>query len=744
MKFSATIQFNAVREWVDYYVNYGKLKHVIYDIERAQADIFRHEELKDEEIGMLWTYPSVKEKEARFLNSLESELDKVNEFYEQKEAELLSQLKELIEFSDMVFQEKDGSSEQGLLNIRLRSGDRDTIAKQCRELYINLCSLKEFTVLNYTAFSKILKKHDKVLGADLKKSFMPKVEESYFWQRNSSFGNLPVLNDSIEKVVQVYAKVFFDNNQEKAASDLGHYLREFVVWERNTIWKEMVGQERRVTSAGLKRVEEPSAPKWSVKVPYTEIYVSVEKKVIPLAICLLVFFVLASVSIFDDVAKNRCFAVLVFSTMMWASEVIPLFVTSMCIPFLLITMGVLVSHENGKEGQPLPADAAAKMIFSKMFASVIMLLLGGFTIAAALSKYHIAKRGATVILSKAGTRSRNILLAIMGVATFSSMWISNVAAPVLCYSVIEPILRTLEPGNGFAKSLVMGIALASNIGGMVTPISSPQNAVALENMDPSISWLTWLAVTIPLSVVSLIICWAALLLYYNPGRSTPFVQPIRIVQEPLDRTQIYILVVTGFTISLWLLESLIRPVVGNSGVIAIVPMVAFFATGILTKDDFNSFLWSVIMLAMGGISLGVAVENTNLLNVIASGVAQSLKAQPLGVALLCFCSVVLVVATLISHTVSALIVLPLVHSVGIHLPGDHANLLVMGTAMMCSGAMGLPISGFPNITAVSIEDATGKPYVKTRDFLRIGIPMSIMVCILTVSLGFGMMLLVGL
>jgi phosphate transporter len=66
-----------------------------------------------------------------------------------------------------------------------------------------------------------------------------------------------------------------------------------------------------------------------------------------------------------------------------------------------------------------------------------MLLLGGFTIAAALSKYHIAKIMATLVLSKAGTRPRTVLVTNMFVGMVLSMWISNVAAPVLCFSIIQ-------------------------------------------------------------------------------------------------------------------------------------------------------------------------------------------------------------------------------------------------------------------------------------------------------------------
>lgn len=415
----------------------------------------------------------------------------------------------------------------------------------------------------------------------------------------------------------------------------------------------------------------------------------------------------------------------------------------MLIPFLIVVLGILRT-QNGDTMQKMVASDAAKFIFAQMFSPVIMLLLGGFSIAAALSKHHIAKGMATMMLSKAGTNSNYVLLTVLFIATFSSMWISNVAAPVLCISVIQPILRTLEPGNRFAQSLVMGIALASNIGGLVTPISSPQNAIAMENMDPPVTWPLWLTVTIPLAILSDLCCWLALIQVYRPSKTTPRVPPIRAHGEPMNSKQYFIIAVTLGTIGLWCCESLLRPWVGNSGVIAIVPMLLFFGTGILDKDDFNNFLWTVIMLAMGGIALGTAVSNSQLLKTIASSISQILQSQPLFVALCAFCLFTLFAATFISHTVSALIILPIVQEVGKTLPGDHANLLVMGAAMLCSGAMGLSISGFPNIFAVSIEDPTGRPYVTNKDFLKIGVPLSFVVFLLTISIGYGLMLLVGL
>ena len=76
-----------------------------------------------------------------------------------------------------------------------------------------------------------------------------------------------------------------------------------------------------------------------------------------------------------------------------------------------------------------------------------MLLLGGFAIAGALSKHFIAKSMATAILSRVSRKPHWVLLANMLVATFLSMFISNVAAPVLCFGLVQPILRTYAAGE---------------------------------------------------------------------------------------------------------------------------------------------------------------------------------------------------------------------------------------------------------------------------------------------------------
>lgn len=367
-------------------------------------------------------------------------------------------------------------------------------------------------------------------------------------------------------------------------------------------------------------------------------------------------------------------------------------------PFFVVILKIVRSDD--EPHHRLEPPEATKYVFASMWTPVIMLLLGGFTIAAALSKYNIAKLMATFVLSKAGTKPRTVLLTNMFVAMVASMWISNVAAPVLCFSIIQPLLRNLPYDSNFTKALILGIALASNIGGAASPIASPQNIIALQNMSPQPSWAAWFAVSLPVCIVTIVLIWLLLLATFQPGKGTT-IAPIRPMKDKFTGVQYFISGITLLTIVLWCVSHQMESVFGDMGVIAILPMVAFFGSGILTKEDWNNFLWTIVILAAGGLSLGKAVSSSGLLHTIAGTITDKVEGLGLYAVLVVFCSLILVVATFISHTVSALIILPLVHQVGAGMQDPHPNLLVMASVLICSAAAGLPTSGFPNMSTFS-------------------------------------------
>jgi len=262
-------------------------------------------------------------------------------------------------------------------------------------------------------------------------------------------------------------------------------------------------------------------------------------------------------------------------------------------------------------------------------------------------------------------------------------------------------------------------------------------------MSPAPSWGNWFAVSIPLCIVIDLIIWAWLMLLWKPQLETPTIPSIRATKEPITYQQIFIGFVTVGTIILWCIENTFQEQLGNMGVIAILPLIAFFGTGLLNKEDFNNFLWTVIVLAMGGISLGSAVSSSGLLDTIAHHIQDAVEGFSMWVVLAIFSALTLVFATFVSHTVAAVIILPIVQQVGMSFADPHPRILVMGTGLVCSAAMGLPVSGFPNMNAVAQEDEMGQPYLKTADFLKTGVPLSILATLCVLSVGFGIMSALG-
>lgn len=257
-----------------------------------------------------------------------------------------------------------------------------------------------------------------------------------------------------------------------------------------------------------------------------------------------------------------------------------------------------------------------------------------------------------------------------------------------------------------SKAVIMGIALASNIGGMLSPIASPQNVVAVGIMKPAPTWIQWFFIVIPVGVVSLLVIWVLLLITFQPSKGTT-IAPIRPVKEKFTGIQYFVSIVTIVTIGLWCASHQLEGVFGDMGVIAIIPIVLFFGIGILTKEDFNNFPWTIIILAAGGLALGKAVKSSGLLHTIAGVVTKEVEGMSLYGVLVVFSSLILIIATFISHTVAALIILPLVFDVGSNMDEPHPNLLVMGGVLMCSAAMGLPTSGFPNMSKSSRNSRLG-------------------------------------
>jgi anion transporter len=460
----------------------------------------------------------------------------------------------------------------------------------------------------------------------------------------------------------------------------------------------------------------------------------------------------------DQVPARHCLALLIFIVSLWATELFPIWATSLMIPILVVWLQVYpdpnAHHATNAEsavrrdGAPLGTSQAAyavSIVFSKFFSSAVMLALGAFTMSAALTKYQWSDRLAFLVLSRVGQRPWVITLTVMFLGVFLSMWVSNVAAPVVVLSLVRPLLEGIPEEDTFNKVILLGIAFSNNIGGMTTPIASPQNIVAIQNIQArgeNIGWLKWLVVALPYAATCTLAAFAFLWIFYRPKLAeVPKIRPRQL--NPMGWKALVVLFVCFSTILLWALSSLTADFTGDNGITALIPVVVFCALKLMTKEDFKNLSWDVLVLLGGGLVLGSAIDKSGLLGLIAAQISKIVQGQSTWVVMAAFASLTWFFGNFMSHTVAAIIITPVVVSVacpgtGTCPPDAHMVLLTVAAVLVDSGAMALPMTSFPNAATYNETKRDGKPYLDSADFIKTGFPVGIIELLLLFSVGFGL------
>jgi phosphate transporter len=202
---------------------------------------------------------------------------------------------------------------------------RIRLKKRTIELFVWLSELKSFVSLNHTGFTKILKKYDKITNSNikLKSSYLNDVVgESYPFRQSTR----QKIEEKISRVQEIYANLCTNANMDIAIRELKTHLREFIVWERNTIWRDIIGLERKSHAVGIKEpvtVDHSVGKSSNIATPFGEVNVSTTfwKNVSLILIFIGVFFLLLNVRLFKGVEENNCFALLAFASLLWATEV---------------------------------------------------------------------------------------------------------------------------------------------------------------------------------------------------------------------------------------------------------------------------------------------------------------------------------------------------------------------------------------------------------------------------------------
>ncbi len=428
-----------------------------------------------------------------------------------------------------------------------------------------------------------------------------------------------------------------------------------------------------------------------------------------------------------DELSRRTVTIFLVAAIFWATEVLPLYATSLCI----IGMEVLFLADKGGLARLLPArspipkdQSLDHTIFFESFASgIIILFMGGFLLSAAVTKHGLDRAIASRILQPFNRHPLMLVFGILTITAFFSMWMSNTATTVMMLAIISPLVKALPIDDKFHRAVILAVPFGANIGGVGTPIGTPPNAVALAALRQAgfdIGFVDWMLMAVPLATLLLIVAGFLLYKFFPPDRGL-VLPPLKKPTEKISAKGRWTLIILGFAIILWLTgkwHGLASPAV------ALLAAAALTALGVLRKHDVDSIDWNVLILMWGGLSLGRAMEETNLIGYIAQLPIAELQGFALAAAIVVL-SVVL--STFMSNTATAIVIIPMV--IALVGPDGSPVQLVILTALACSFAMAMPVSTPPN----AIAFATGK--IPVSALIRSGTLIS-MLCIVVLLLGY--------
>ena len=412
---------------------------------------------------------------------------------------------------------------------------------------------------------------------------------------------------------------------------------------------------------------------------------------------------------------------------LWASEAVPVAVTAL----LAVAL------------QPVLGMVEAKSAFASFMSPVFFFVLAMFFLAGALVASGADRRFALWLLSRAGSEPRRVLFALMAGTAAISTVMSDVPACAIFMTVALGVFGRagIAPGSSFGRAVMMGIPIASLIGGVATPAGSSINVLGLYLIEQHggvrVPFLSWMAIGVPMVLVLVPVAWWALLRACPPEMEAVG-DPAQVARDraglgPLSPAEVKVLALFAVLIVLWVASTWVKAL--DVALVALVGSLAVFLPGmrLLSWSEAQKGVgWDALLVIGGVTSLGAASVGTGLakwlVDVALGGMAGW---SPAGVvAAVSAFTVVAHLALPIAPVVNAVVIPPIV----LLAASSHHNpaLYALPVAFTASCAFLLPLDAVPLVTY-------GRGYYRMFDMLRPGAVISlawvVWITVLTVALG---------
>jgi sodium-dependent dicarboxylate transporter 2/3/5 len=418
----------------------------------------------------------------------------------------------------------------------------------------------------------------------------------------------------------------------------------------------------------------------------------------------------------------------------WVTEALPVPVTALLSSVLAIGLGI----------------APARAVLAAYADPIVFLFLGSFMLAEAMRTSGLDRRFAFAVLRwRWATRTPPRVMAAVGAVTcLISLWVSNTATTAIMLPVGLGILRALGPTGDPARSrfpigFLLMLTWASSVA-VGVPVASPPNLIALAMLRElggrRLTFFDWVAVTMPLTVLMLALCWAILHRRYRGTREgagdvQTYAAAERTKLGPWSRAQANVAVVFGLACALWMLPGAIALVASPDAPIprffethlpesAVALAAAILLFGLPTDLRRGEFTltwreavridWGTILLFGGGLALGRLLFDTGLAEIVGRGIVDAVGANSVWALTAVAIVIGVTMSEMSSNTAAASAIVPLVIAVA-----QGAGLSpvppVLGAALGASFGFMLPVSTPPNAIVY------GSGLVPLRDMIVSGI-----------------------
>lgn len=403
-------------------------------------------------------------------------------------------------------------------------------------------------------------------------------------------------------------------------------------------------------------------------------------------------------------------AIFVFIGALWLTQALPLTLTALLVPVCAVLSGLM----------------SVQQALAPFAHPIIFLFLGGFALAAALSRHGLDRLLARRVMALAGGRRLRAHLLLFGLVAALSMWISNTAAAVMAL----PLALGLLPATADMRErtfVLLGVAYSASIGGIGTLVGSPPNAIAAA--QAGIGFAEWMRFGIPAVLLLMPLMVGVLWLLLRPpvDGDAPLVTEEHYAWTP---GALLTLVVFACAVLGWVFGAPLGRLLGVAGdidaLIALIVLSALVAgRAVEWKDVERQTEWGVLLLFGGGLALGAVLGSSGASSYLSDRLLSVMADAPGWLIVLGVVAFVVMLTELVSNTATAALLVPLLVALAPDVGLDPRGLAV-AAAISASCAFMLPVATPPN----ALVFGTGA--VAARDMMRCGLLLNL-VCILVIS-----------